>query len=191
MDNFKNLDKSKLHVYILDYFVIDKLDGNPANEVMENGCRQYYDMGLDFWISSGTLIGLHRDKQLIPFDTDIDVNVYLKKPRVVKLEGFTPIVAMTYDDITMQQAWIKDGVIFDTYFFYDQGDYAINVNEHGFIKKPKKFIDDLGTIEFNNFLYPTPYPINDFLEWRFGEDWQTPKTSKQSWEKDANHLTLW
>lgn len=191
MDRFKNLNKSKLRVYTLSPFTIGRLDGYPAVEVMQDGCKQYKELGLKHWLSSGTLIGLYRDGRLIPFDTDIDVNVYVTNPISISLKGFVPIRAMTYDEYPMQQAWIKDGVIFDTYFFYDDGEYAINVNEHGIIKKPKKFIDKLDVMEYDGFSYSIPGNIDDFLSWRFGDDWKTPKKTKKSWEKDANHLTGW
>lgn len=187
MGNWDNLTPQELSVYNLTNFPIGPIDVILAQDVLNEGMNQ---IGIKHWISSGTLLGFYRDKGFIPHDTDLDVNVFSDRPVLIKPVGFEPIRSMTYRGHPMQTAYMKKGVIFDIYYFYEDGDCAINCNEYGIIRKPMRFLETLGELEFNGCTYPTPSPIEEFLTWRFG-DWKTPVGSKQSWEKDATHLTLW
>lgn len=136
------------------------------------------------WISSGTLLGLYRDKKLIPHDTDLDVNV-LDSP-TIKLP-YQLIRTIHYQGLPMQTAYIHRGVIFDIYYFYSKESFAVNFNDGGRIEKPFRFLEP-NTYECNGYTYPVPSNVDDFLTWRFGEDWRTPKTSKEVWTADAHHL---
>jgi phosphorylcholine metabolism protein LicD len=185
-----NLD----HLKVIDYSndMALPLEGLPALKILQEGCQQLCDKQIHHWISSGTLIGLYRDKKLIPFDTDLDVNVLMdvKHPVTIKLKGFKPVRSMFYDDLPMQTAYIKEKVIFDIYYFYTgiQRGKAINYNDHGIIKKPMKFIEKLSTLEHENVCYPIPNHVEQFLKWRYG-NWKIPRINKQPWQQDAEHLT--
>lgn len=167
-------------------FSIDPLEGKDGISILNQGLEQLKDKHC--WISSGTLLGLYRDKQLIPHDTDIDVNVLDSSE--IKLEGFDLIRTIRFDGKPMQTAFIKDGIIFDIYYFYSgiKDGLAMNYNDCGVIEKPLEFITTLGTLEHNGINYPTPSNLDAFLEWRYGTDWRIPKKSKQEWSIDANHL---
>lgn len=170
---------------------IGTLEGKPGIEVLQEGLKAMYRE--QAWVSSGTLLGLYRDKQLIPFDTDVDVNVLRHKndTSVVQLPPrFELVRTMDNDGIPMQTAYIKDGVLFDIYYFYSgiEDDVAINYNDHGIIKKPLKFVDPLSTYRLNGFTYPVPSRLHEFLTWRFGEHWKVPKLRKDSWEQDHANL---
>jgi len=186
------VDQSKLQVVTHTQFSIGSLEGKNGLGVMQHGLKQLSKKGVHHWISSGTLIGLYRDKKLISHDTDIDVNVLMDKDNhtEIELEDFEPMRSMYYDGLVMQSAFMKDDVIFDIYYFYTgfkQG-VAVNVNEYGIIEKPLRFVEKLGEYTLHHQTYPVPQNVEEFLEWRFGSDWRIPKTSKESWEKDATHL---
>jgi phosphorylcholine metabolism protein LicD len=165
-------------------FSIDPLEGKDVQSVLDDGIKQ---ITAKHWISSGTLLGLYRDKGFIPHDTDIDVNVL--DSAEIELRGFDLIRKMWHQDRIMQTAFIKDTVIFDIYYFYSDSkpQFAVNYNEYGVIEKPLGFLTDLDSLEFNGQSYPTPHDIPMFLNWRFS-DWQTPKKNKDSWELDATHI---
>lgn len=176
-------------------FEIPTLEGKPAMKVLKMGCKRLKKRGVHHWISSGTLLGLYRDQKLIPHDTDLDVNVLsdVNHPFLAKLEGFDLVRSMYYKDLPMQSAFMREGVIFDIYYFYSgiKDGVAINYNEHGIIEKPLKYVKKLSTLSHEGETYPIPNHLEEFLVWRFGSDWKTPRKSKQSWEKDACHLTPW
>jgi hypothetical protein len=203
MDSWGTLTKSKLRVVNFPSLIIKPLVPEMAEIVLDTGVEQLKSAGITHWISSGTLLGLYRDGGFIPHDTDLDINVLVEKPEAIVVRGFEVCRIMYYqkpqpgsptgyysDDYPMQIALTRGGEIFDMYYFYREGDFALNINEYGIIKKPMHFIDNMTTITWHKKEYNAPGPIEDFLTWRFG-DWKTPKSSKQSWEQDATHLTLW
>lgn len=191
----RNLNKPSLdHLTVTDYTsdLSQPLEGNPASKVLEIGCQYLNTMKAHYWLSSGTLIGLYRDHQLITFDTDLDVNVLtdISKPITYKPDGFKLVRTMYYDNLPMQTAYIAKKVIFDIYYFYTgiKRGKVINYNDLGIIEKPFEFVDKLSSLVFEGINYPIPNKIEKFLKWRFGNNWKIPRTNKQPWLQDANHL---
>ncbi len=147
------------------------------------------------WLSAGTLLGLYRDNGFIPHDTDLDVGMLgdwdnpIDPMDVVQPfteEGFMHIRRMSYDGRVMQLAFVKRVTIFDIYFFYinKEEDIAINYNDNGVMRKPQHFVSNLGSMIFLGDKYPTPWPIEDYLEYRY-RDWRTPTGGKRPWFEDA------
>ena len=48
---------------------LQPLEGKPVMEVLLRGL-EFLD---DYWLSAGTLLGLERDNEFIPHDTDLDI----------------------------------------------------------------------------------------------------------------------
>ena len=159
--------------------------------VLDEGMRLLKDQKV--WLSAGTLLGFHRDGGFIPHDTDIDVGLlaHWDMPPdqidiVHVMKGFDPIRIMHREHRVMQIAFVKNKAIFDIYFFYEgwKPDLAVNLNDAGQMEKPLRFLDPLGTITHRGVAYPTPHPIEEYLEYRYG-DWRTPTDSKVAWYQDA------
>lgn len=179
-------------------FSIDPIKGKNAELTQEIGCDAVKDY--HYWITSGNLLGIYRDKKLIDFDTDIDIGILLNEgdnPTSDILEklkniNFTLIRSVFDNDSPMQLAFMDNDrqVIFDIYFFYRQNNIAVNYNPEGYIEKPLKFIEELGSIEFQGKNYPVPNYLEEYLVWRFG-DWKVPATNKVAWQTEAKHLKKW
>lgn len=145
------------------------------------------------WLSAGTALGLYRDGRFIPHDTDIDVGLLAdwddppdQIDIVHLMDGFTPVRIMHRENRLMQTAFVKDKVLFDVYYFYQgyKNDLAVNLNDAGQMEKPLRFVETLGTITYQGTAYPTPHPIEEYLEYRY-KDWRTPTDGKNQWYKDA------
>ena len=128
--------------------------------------------------SAGTILGLYRDKHLIPHDSDYDIEIldkgydYDKLNTILVNNGLRLIRIMHHNNRFMQLAYrMKCGFIFDIYIYY---------KEHG---KWKNY-NDYGILVHNKDNLPTSN-IEGYLELRYGKDWQTPKSKKESWENDA------
>jgi len=140
-----------------------------------------------FWVSAGTCIGLFRDGDFVIGDTDVDVAMIAwdgwERDIVswLELEGFK--VYGTYssptESLPTQVAFIKDGVIFDTYSHYLDGDDYISYGAAGKVVMPRSIYDNLLMIDTKYGPLPFPNPPEEYLRIRYGEDWKTPQDGKK------------
>lgn len=181
-------------------FSFKPMNEKHAYETMERGCDILAKTGVNYWLSSGNLLGLYRDGMLIPHDTDIDVNVSMKwdslqsnivsKQIVLGLTNnkFRIIRTIIYKNNFMQLATIDENndIIFDVCFFYTgiEKGQATHLNMLGYINKPLRFISKPRRVLYKGNEYPIPAHTEEFLTWRFG-DWKTPKTEKTAWENES------
>jgi phosphorylcholine metabolism protein LicD len=181
-------------------FRIEPIGGKDAVETMRRGCEVLAKTGINYWISSGNLLGIYRDGKLIEHDTDIDVNVLvrwdsleaniLSKQVLLGLTAndFVVIRTIVYKNHFMQLAFMdnKTEVIFDVCFFYSgiAPQVATHLNVGGYIYKPLRFIKEPQIITFKGVEYPIPNHVEEFLIWRYGENWKIPKDSKEPWENE-------
>ena len=70
LDNLK-----PLKIYQPLSFTIEPLKDKNAIPILQKGCEVLENLGLKYWLSAGTLLGIHRDKKLIDHDTDIDIEI--------------------------------------------------------------------------------------------------------------------
>lgn len=147
---------------------------------------------LNPWVSAGTLLGLYRDGTFIKHDTDLDVGIRFHWDNYYDVDFFgelfpNPIRTMHYRDRPMQFAANVEDLIFDVYFFYDgvTEEGLFNANDHGAMVKPAYLVDTLKIWDGVGTKLWTPLHIEDYLFYRYGSNWNTPVTKKQSWENDA------
>jgi len=172
-------------------FIVEPLRGKDAMKILNLGTAALKAVGIEYKVGGGTLLGLVRDKDFIPHDTDLDVDVCVKGSvnkeigdlvNLMTFKGFDVIRQQTYEDKFMQLAFIHTGthIIFDIYFYYEKllkGHDFINVNEHGILMYP-------ATYWFNIM------PVEEYLSLRYGDNWRTPQGSKSDWELDAERLMI-
>jgi hypothetical protein len=161
-----------------------------ARNVLNEGATALNALGVKWWVSAGTALGLYRDglsDEFLTRDTDIDIGVWGDSmhgeiKRELTLRGFSELVTYRIRHWA-QLAMVKDGIIFDIYFFMPFGDILENVNECGTMTKPARFCESPELI----MGYPAPAPIEEYLDVRYG-DWKTPK-GKAPWYEQAANLS--
>lgn len=149
-------------------------------------------LGIRFWLSAGTALGLYRDGDFIPHDTDLDIGTleitgrFDEMDRAFDEAGFSRLEA-THPSLTdkFQRAYLFLGVLFDIYSYTREGDTIVAYTDSGKLVKPYGLFEDLNGVRFRGRAYPLPDPIEDYLEMRYGPDWRTPKTQKDAWTVDA------
>ena len=156
--------------------------------------------GVDYWLESGTLLGVIREKRLLPWDHDVDITIRMEDlPKVEKeLRSFrlkygyrVEYVRNRADAFPLKKGEIrlikvqsrKFGIlplpglaqldIFVKVRHEEKMYWAIR--NRALKSAPAHFTDNLGEVEFNNRTYKVPTDSRGYLAYRFGDDWETPK----------------
>lgn len=166
------------------------LGGRDAYKVFDTVISELERRGLKYWIAAGTLLGLYRDKDFIPGDTDIDIEV-LEGPEnfdliasVCRELGGREIRVVGDGTHVYQLAFIfNNEIIFDTYFYRKVGDKLVSWAEsvNGEIAYPAYFLDTMTKVEFKGKKYPCFNP-EPYLEYLYGKEWMTPREEKPVWK---------
>lgn len=165
-----------------------------ANKVLQKGCKLLHDMGVPYWLSGGTALGIHRDKRFIPEDTDIDVEIIgnvMVNPIFNNFSIDFELVreVRDNDNFIYQQAYyeLRSDILFDIFYYKKVGDKLISWSElTGEITYPISFINKIQNIKFEGAIYPMINP-EEYLPWIYGKDWNTPIEKNKvvySWGKE-------
>ena len=169
-----------------------------AHRMLEEVTRILEDSHIKYCLTAGTLLGIVREKRLLPWDTDLDIRIFredIKKiPRVlwkIRFSGYLARVRrQEHTDpplIKGEQRIIK---IFNKAGFLKKGnvtmDCFIASKENGkyvwscggpklYTKKsvPSHFYDDTRSLDFRGKNYYVPKKTEDYLTFRYG-DWEKP-----------------
>ncbi len=164
--------------------------------------------GIRYTLASGTLLGIIRENRLLPWDNDIDLHVFNedidKFMRIrwrIWLAGFTAKVRYQHkSDPPLEINAVRLIKIYNRQYFLFKGpvliDCFVTTKHDGYYKYscggkrrytvkaiPEKYYNELGTHEFNNSTYSIPDFPKEYLEMKYGPDWQIPKT-KWNYAKD-------
>ena len=142
------------------------------------------DVGLKFWLTNGTALAAHRDHDWIPWDDDVDLDVYMEdfRPLCEKLRtrfmkrGY--IARLTKGARKCKMSVFKHGekTAFRGLFLdpsYKKNKYRLRTR----FKYPKRFYKTRGTLEFKGMVFNVPSPIEDFLVYVYGKKWRVPMRS--------------
>lgn len=136
-----------------------------------------------FFLAYGTLLGIVRDGDLLPYDKDMDVGLpwdvsreTLVRALTVK-HGFSRIGRHTPEKDTWNVDLIhrETGISIDLFFFKPDGDALLS----GFHHLPVPLLWRFGhfttrPLEFLGHTWQVPDPPERFFQEIYGPDWQTP-----------------
>jgi len=134
------------------------------------------------FISAGTLLGLYRDGDFIPGDSDIDIDMIGYdgiEYDVFKALGHMDLIRTGFHwELPHQLAFMYQGTIFDVWILWMKENFVVNHNDMGIMQVPAKFYLNPEIIETKYGIYRAPGPVKDYLAFRYGPDWRTPRKSK-------------
>ena len=151
--------------------------------------------GIHWWLDHGTLLGVIRNNELIPYDHDIDVcargsdaekflsiqNSFSPKYRVSlryensgRLPGRLRVAKIKFLLGRRAKFLSEEELHLDIFFNYDKGDgYSYWMDSCTVKRVPVHFYEKLERVTWDNRTYPVPCNTEEYLTCRFG-DWRTP-----------------
>ena len=151
--------------------------------ILETTKTLFDEIGLEFCLAYGTLLGAVREGGIIPGDEDVDIYIkdeeklFNKLPwlydRGLKLIRMVKggLYSFRINDRCYIDAYVLKPVRFSVWTLY-----CYSLNKH---VQPKRFFDEQEEIDFLGQRYLCPKHPETLLEWWYGPDWRTPKHSKK------------
>ncbi|XP_020642794.3 ribitol 5-phosphate transferase FKRP [Pogona vitticeps] len=139
--------------------------------------------GVRYWLEGGTLLGAARDQDIIPWDYDVDLGIYLEDipncellrsaevGSIVDEKGFVWEKAIEGDFFRVQYSE-HNHLHVDLWPFYSKNGVMTKdtwMDHRQDIEFPEHFLKPLVPIQFAGFLALAPNNFRSFLELKFGE----------------------
>ncbi len=170
--------------------------GKLAEKMLQAIASVLEKANIDYILDGGTLLGVVREKRLLPWDTDIDLSIradqaekFVRNRWKLWLKGYRTRVRYFKEDvgpfkkgdiriikIQTHFMFIKRHDVADVFVKHKFGDEYLNVvgNEPPiFWSFPVKFLEQYDTLELNNRTYMVPKDYTEYLTLLYG-DWITP-----------------
>lgn len=154
----------------------------------------FTSLGIKHCLSHGTILGVRRDGDTIPWDDDVDLAVFsVDRPKMreartklremgyyVPDEGdpkkpIDPKGNMPYYDFTA----IKDGEKVECWTFDKINNFYVYDPVREGLAIPVEHFDTLSEIEWRGVKFPAPNNVDGFLTKMYGPTWRTPDKTKK------------
>ncbi len=154
----------------------------------------FNELGIKYCLSHGTMLGVKRDGDTIPWDDDVDLAVFTTdKPKFA--EARSRLTSMGYwvppegdlnkpVDTKTNMPWydfvaIRNGEKVECWFFDKIGKFYIYDQKRDGLTIPEDLFDTLSTIQWRGHTFNTPSDVDKFLDLMYGKTWKTPDKNKK------------
>jgi hypothetical protein len=192
----KALGKEFCEFHDFPFNEMQPFDPIKGEEAMFESSQLLKRHNIDYRITDGTVLGLYRNNQFIPHDNDIDIDILdiNDDKEFIKLICNVlnyKVGRIVYFKREIQQIafFNSNKIVVDFIFWHKKETKIFNFQENGYsrIQESKYFIN-LDSLNFNNRIYPIPGFIEEWLNFRYGSDWKTPKTYKGDWKEESGDI---
>ncbi len=160
-----------------------------AGRLLDEARQIFAAQGIVFFLRQGTCLGAVRDQALIPWDDDLDLG------SIIGLHGFSEAdIAPTVEAFRANGCYVEvipDGLytsvkIMKYRIRIDWQCYRVvkgTIAHYPGVPFPVGLFTQLEDVVFNNGKYCVPSPPSEYLRYKYGPDWITPKQA--GYEKDV------
>lgn len=165
-----------------DWFQPGKvIDVNNAEKALGEVKKILDSFGITFFLLSGTCLGAVRDNGLMPWDDDVDLG------SIIGLHGFNEdslekigtkfqdngfIARLDYYGPNSYIQVVKYSTLVNWTCFRVRDDH---IEQFPSLNTPFSFFTNLKEITFLNEKYYVPNPPEEFLRFKYGDEWNVPK----------------
>lgn len=186
------------YLYIRYFYFRNKKFKKHSNDVLLRAKMALDSCGIEYWLDSGTLLGVIRDNNLLKNDLDIDLGVWLKdyspliEQSMLKYgfykKSFYEIDNKSYG---LEETYVFNDVSVDLFYFSSTGNYIYShvfvpfpglsyedsINEKGGLLPIEQYYPNNGVtkIEFLGSSFGIPNLPESYLEYHYGKDFRTPR----------------
>ncbi len=168
---------------------IPPMDIGNAEKLLLEAKQVFDEHGVVFFLRQGTCLGAVRDQALIPWDDDIDLG------SIMGLHGFSEdVIEPTVSTFRSRGCYVEvlhDGLytavkIMKYQIRIDWQCYRVvkgTIAHYPGVPFPVSLFTELKEVDFLGTKYCVPSPPADYLQYKYGPDWGTPK--RVGYEKDV------
>ena len=168
---------------------IPPMDIADAERLMLEAKAAFDEHGVVFFLRQGTCLGAVREGALIPWDDDLDLG------SIIGLHGFSealiePVAATlraggAYVEVAHEGLYTSVK-IFKYQIRIDWQCYRVvegTIAHYPGVPFPVRLFEQLTPVDFIGERFMVPSPPNDYLTFKYGPDWRTPR--RVGYEKDV------
>jgi hypothetical protein len=157
------------------------LDISAATSVLLEAKQVLDELGVVFYLEEGTCLGAIREHGFIPHDDDVDI------ASVFGLHGVTEDLVDRIAAGFRERGFITKVICQSHAFYVPAVKGSIRLDWHGRrvvdgstfhypgVRIPARLFENLKEIDFIGEKFLVPDPPEEFLQFKYGPDWRTPK----------------
>jgi hypothetical protein len=142
-------------------------------------CKTAFDLvDIPWVIQGGIVLGYGRYKDIMAWDTDLDLGVFVELNVVERKDLFKALRGQGFRVNSKKRDFIfgRRETPLNLWFFHKNGkfyeSFPTSTPGHKFIEKALWY-DEPQIVDFLDSQYPMPNHIDDFLDAHYGPDWKT------------------
>lgn len=165
--------------------VFRDMDDSAAYDLLARTARVLERMGIEWWLTDGTLLGFVREGGFIGHDIDVDIGLHARDyspelVRALKDEGLEIYGRYGEPDdgleLTLRSRWLYlPGTSIDLFFFYEEGDFMWHAAYYKGLQLRYRYPRfETTSFELRGVEYKVPDPPRRFLAHKYGRNWERP-----------------
>ncbi|PIK59559.1 putative fukutin-like [Apostichopus japonicus] len=156
-----------------------------AKDILIAGAAVLDELGIPFWLSSGTCLSWFRECRIIGHSLDVDFGMKIEDYSVrlipaMEMAGLMLVHQFGKRSDSYELSFVKDQLKLDIFFFYEEGNTLWNGGSDTSTGEKYKYIFpwfDLCWTEFIGIKVRVPCQTLSYVEANYGKSWNTKVTS--------------